>query len=194
MTHKMILLFILFFVIGLTDAALMEKVNPGNVEVELDGYKMSFSLPESVPSYDIETLPTSNDNLKFNRYEVYINEAGEDDALLTILFYIWQEPQFFPVYEEMSRNDLEGIGTMITMPLEIGGTKGHAAYNYPEGDPAVDPLKSWSAGFRYYPNALPDGKDLKGIYEVQVDTMGAADKDSRVMPIFQKVLETIHLS
>jgi hypothetical protein len=125
---------------------------------------------------------------------VYIKEVGIDDALLTIMLRIYQEPQLFPIFEQTSKIYNKSFGTYITEPVEIDGTKGSVVYNYPEGDPAVNPLKSMGGSFVYYPSSWLDGEDLKGIYEVYADTFGAATDDSRVMPIVQEVMRTIHLS
>jgi hypothetical protein len=194
MRQALILLLASLFIIGFADATLKENINPGKATVELGSYEMSFSLPDDVESYDIQTTPTSNEIFKNSGYDVYIKEADAEGALLTIMFWIWQEPQIFPIYEEVSRTDLGEFGTSVTIPLEIDGSEGHVVYNYPEGDPSIDPLKAYGAGFKYYPRAQSKGEDLEGIYEVSSDTFGAAMEDSRVMPIFQEVMRTIHLS
>jgi hypothetical protein len=195
MTQKSILLLASLLFIGFTDATLTEDVGPGNMTVDLgDSCSMSFSLSDSVGSYDIETTPYSNTIFKSASYDVYIKEAGTEDALLIIMLHIYQEPNAFPIYEHVDKTDLGGIGTSITMPVEIDGLEGNAIYNYPEGDPAVDPLKSNGARFQYYPGAWRDGEHLTGTHEVSADTFAAAMNDSRVMPIFQEVMRTIHLS
>lgn len=195
MEQKKIGLVLLLFLIGLADANLMVNVKPGNVSVGLDNsIEMSFAVPEEIESYNIETANSSSDVLKFNRYEVYINEAGSSDSLLTLTLYIYQTPQYFPVFEEKLENDLGELGKSITIPVEIDGNKGYVDYSYPSGNPAVDPLSASAAGFTYYPSASPKDEDLEGIYEVQGDTMGAALDNPKVMPILQEVMQTIHLS
>ena len=194
--QKLTLLLASLIFMSITDATLIEDVQPGDITVKLNdsSYKMSFSLPDRVMSYDIETASASNDFLNYQGYDVYIKESGIEDSLLTIMVYVWQEPQIFPIYEEMNRDEIEGYGTSITMPMEIDGLDGHATYNYPLEDPAVDPFKALGGAFKYYPNAWRKGDDLEGIYEVTADTFAAAMNDSRVMPIFQEVMQTIHLS
>ncbi len=194
MRQELILLLASLLIIGFADAALEEDIKPGKANVNLGSYKMSFSLPDDVKSYDIETAPMTANSV-YSGYDVYIREAGKEDALFTVMLYVYFEPQYFPVYDQVIRNEPKGFDTSVTIPMTIDGSEGHAVYSYPEGDPAIDPLKADSAGFKYYPRTQSSGNDLKGIYEISAETFGvSASEDSRLMPIVQEVMRTIHLS
>jgi hypothetical protein len=195
MRQALVLLLASLLVIGFADATLKENIKPGKATVELGSYKMSFSLPDDVRSYDIETVPM-NTNTVFSGYDVNIREAGKEDELLVVMLYVYNEPQYFPIYEQVVKDEptIAGIDPLVTIPMKIDGSEGHVIYSYPEGDPAIDPLKANGAGFKYYPRAQPKGTDLSGVYEVSADTFGSAAEDSRVIPIVQEVIRTIHLS
>jgi hypothetical protein len=192
--QSILLLLAVSLAVSLTEGTLLENVKPGNVNVELgDGYEMSFNLPDIIKSYDIETGSTFNEFLKNKNYYADIKEAGKDDSLLTIGLRIYSEPHLFAALGP-SRDEIARMFASVTTPVQIDGEKGHTVYNYPSGNPRTNPLESMGGAFTYYPKSKPDGEDLRCIYEVYADTLGAASKDSRIMPIFQAIMNSIHVS
>jgi hypothetical protein len=134
--------------------------------------------------------------MKFNSYDIYIRAAGSEDDLFTIMLYVHSQPQYFPKYEQVSRYDpnIENIGPMVTLPEKIDDSEGHMIYGYPAGNPGTDSSQSDGVAFKYYPSAQPKDEDLEGLYEVTGDSFGAAMEDSRVIPLVQEIVKTIHTS
>lgn len=195
MLRKLILLLAVLFITGFAEGAVLEDVIPGEVTVELgDGYNLSVTLSDAVDAYDIETVYTES----IKSYDVYIRPSDSDESLLDIMFFVYETPQSFPKYEETERIGpfTESDGPSVTMPATIDNAEGHVFYSYPANNPGTDPNQANGATFKYYPGAkvATYGDDLEGRYEVAGDTMGAALTDTRAIPVFKEVINTIHIS
>ena len=187
-------------IIGAAQGSMLKNVNPGKVNVDLgDGYKVSFTLPNTVSAYDVETDSGYSDILKFHSYDVYVNAAGSKDSFLMIRLQVESQPTPYFIPKAGRNVDLKiaGIGPSVNIPQSIDGFDGYAYYGYPEGNPATNTNEANGAAFHYYPRATAptattEGNNVKGIYEVKADTYGS--EDPRTISVFQSILKSIHVS
>jgi hypothetical protein len=192
------LICIVLLIIGATQGTLLQNQKPGNINVDLgDGYKLSFTLPNTVNAYDIETDSGYSDLLKSHDYNVYVYPAGNEDSFLEIRLTKESQPTHYFIHGA-GREDLkiEGIGPYVYIPQAIDGANGYVVYTYPEGNSATEINEANGGAFRFYPTATapkatPDGSDVEGIYEVKVDTYGSTHPQT--VSVFKSILDSIHL-
>lgn len=189
-------IFVALLIIGVSQGTLLQNAKPGKLNVDLgDGYKASFTLPTAASSYDVETDSSYSDILKFTNYNIYISEAGSDKDFLDITLRVFSEPQLDYIPKEAAgRTEIEGMGPEVRTPRSIDGANGYVFYGYPVGNAGTNTNEADGAAFHYYPKAIAEGDDLKGIYEVLADTHSAALTDPRAITVFQSILDSIHVA
>ncbi len=173
-------------IIGAAQGALMQDVKPGKVNVDLgDGYKMSFTLPSAVSAYDIESNP--------EYHSVSVSASGSEDSLIEIT--LWVESQPFPHSLPTEGRSNSGL---TYVHRSIDGATGYIVYNYPEGNPGINPDEANGAAFSYYPGAtapkpgLDGSKEVEGIYEVNADTLGSSGP--KTISVFDSILNSIQVT
>lgn len=176
---------LLFLVIGAAQDALMQDVKPGEVNIDLgDGYKVSFTLPNTVSAYDIKT--------DTQYHMVSVNVANSEDTFLEIQLTVTSQP--YPHSIPAAGRSSSGL---TYVPRSIDGATGCVTYLYPEGNPGTNPDEANGAVFKYYPGATapkatPDGTEVEGIYEVYADTLGSSGQ--KTISIFDSILNSIHVT
>lgn len=197
MKRALVSIFVALLILsGMSQGVLLKNLKPGNVNVDLgDGYKASFNLPNAVNAYDVETDSSYTDILKFTNYNAYIREVGSDKDFLVVTLRVFSEPQLDYIPKQAAgRSEIEGMGPEDMIPRSIDGANGYVFYGYPKGNAGTNTNEANGAAFHYYPKAIFDGDELKGIYEVLADTYGAAYTDPRTIPVFQSILDSIHVT
>ena len=172
-------------IIGAAQGALMKDVKPGKVNVDLgDGYKVSFTLPKTVSSYDLKTDP--------QYHMVSVNAADNEDTFLEIQLTVTSQP--YPHSIPAAGRSNSGF---TCVPRSIDGATGCVIYLYPEGNPGTNPDEARGAVFRYYPgatapNAVLDGAEVEGMYELVADTLGSSGPTT--ISVFDSILNSIHVT
>ena len=141
MKRVLVPIFMIVLIIGVAQGTMMTNVNPGKMNVDLgDGYKASFTLPNTGSAYDVETVSSYSDILKSHSYEVYVNAAGSNDSFLMVRLLVESEstPYFIPKAGRGTDLKIPGVGPSVNIPQSIDGFDGYVYYSYPEGNPATN--------------------------------------------------------
>ena len=185
MMKRLILLLVALLVVGAAEGALQKDIKPGKVNVDLgNGYKVSFTLPKIVSSYDLKTDP--------QYHVVSVNAANSEDTFLEIQLTVTS--QTYPHSIPAAGRSNSGF---TYVPRSIDGANGCVIYAYPEGNPGTNPDEANGAVFKYYPGATapkatPDGTEVEGIYEVYADTLGSSGQ--KTISVFDSILNSIHVT
>jgi hypothetical protein len=185
MMKRLILLLVALLVVGTAEGALLKDIKPGKVNVDLgDGYKASFTLPNTVSAYDIKT--------DSQYHVVSVNAAGSEDSFLEIQLTVASQP--YPHSIPATGRSSSGLKYL---PMSIDGANGCVIYAYSEDNPGTNPDEANGAVFKYYPGATapkatPDGTEVEGIYEVYADTLGSSGPTT--ISVFDSILNSIHVT
>jgi hypothetical protein len=181
---KQLIVILLLFAASISTAACVE-LKAGNVNIDFgDGYKASFTLPNTVSAYDIKT--------DTQYHVVSVNAADNEDTFLEIQLTVASQsyPHSIPA---AGRSD----SGLTYLPRSIDGATGCVIYAYPENNPGTNPDEANGAVFKYYPGATApkataDGIEVEGIYEVYADTLGSSGPTT--ISVFDSILNSIHVT
>jgi len=182
---RLILLLVALLVVGAAEGALMKDIKPGKVNVDLgDGYKVSFTLPNTVSAYDIKTDP--------EYHSASVSASGSEESFIEIALWVESQP-FSHSIPAAGRSD----SGFTYVPRSIDGATGCVTYLYPEGNPGTNPDEARGAVFRYYPGATApkavlDGTEVEGMYELVADTLGSSGQ--KTISVFDSILNSIHVT
>ena len=182
---RLILLLVPLLVVGAAQGTLLKDITPGKVNVDLgDGYKASFTLPNTVRAYDIKT--------DSQYHVVSVNAADNEDSFLEIQLTVTS--QSYP--HSIPAAGRSGSG-LTYVPRSIDGATGYVIYGYPKDYSGTNPEEADGAVFKYYPGAktpkaIPDGTEVEGLYEVYADTLGSSGPTT--ISVFNTILNSIHVT
>jgi hypothetical protein len=170
----------------------LEGVKPGKMNLELEnGYKLSFSLPDTVKSYAIKAEPITPSRLAAGGDYVYINEVESGKTLLGLVFFITPVPlPCGSIVVKPERTIALDRYVDVHTPIIIDNIQGSVDYYYPQGNPGVNPFEAVMAEATYPIQSWVEGDTRMCVMDVRIHT----EKGPKAMPIFQEVLNSMHLS
>ena len=178
---------------------IMNGVKPGSATVDLgDGYKASFILGNSEEAYDIDVWEPSVTNARMGSYTTYtfqISPVGdtENSTVARVDLVVPRDSITIDMPEAKTVADC-----LIEVPATIDDSIGYVLYDVPLFDPAIG-INNTAAinnatdvSFHYFPGARKNGEGLEVYADIHV--WHQLGNSTRYLPIFQALLDTLHVN
>jgi hypothetical protein len=190
-----IVILLLLFAASTSIAACVE-LKAGNANIDLgDGYKASFVLPDIGKTYVVEDAYAAgtNGNTLLKPYGFEISSDGVD--LASMKMYVYSSPQFQYVREAGIEASLvpDTMGPQFIIPKTISGSPGYVGYILQIGATGTDTSNAMGGFFKFFPGAREESGDLKGIFEVSVETNGLS-ATAQSLQVFNSMMDSIKIS